>query len=240
MITVATTWATDQPIDRKTQIDAALRAQISSRLPGAKPDEVEFLPDIGLYEVRLGGRTVYVTADGKHLITGELIDIATKENISDNRRAARTVGELDGIKEQDLIIFEPIGLVKHTITVFIDPDCTYCRKLHSQIKELNQLGVRVRYAAYPRSGPRTESWVKTESVWCSSDRRQALTQAMLDKGIQESKCSTPVAGQYEFGKRVGVLGTPAILNEDAKLINGYLPPDQLVAKLDSLRGTRQK
>ena len=31
--------------------------------------------------------------------------------------------------------------VKHTITVFTDIDCTYCRKLHSEIGELNKLGV---------------------------------------------------------------------------------------------------
>ena len=49
--------------------------------------------------------------------------------------------------------------------------------MHSEIAELNRLGIRVRYLMFPRGGPDTESWYKAVSVWCSADRKDALTRA---------------------------------------------------------------
>ena len=77
-----------------------------------------------------------------------------------------------------MVIFSPDN-PRYTVTVFTDVDCQYCRKLHSEIAEINKLGVRVRYVFFPRSGPGTESWHKAEAVWCSANRNEALTRAKL-------------------------------------------------------------
>ena len=41
-------------------------------------------------------------------------------------------------------MFSPVE-PKHTVTVFTDIDCTYCRKLHAQIDEYLENGIAVRY-----------------------------------------------------------------------------------------------
>ncbi|HAH80198.1 MAG TPA: protein-disulfide isomerase, partial [Gammaproteobacteria bacterium] len=33
-----------------------------------------------------------------------------------------------------------------------DVDCGYCRKLHNEMAQINELGIEVRYLAYPRAG----------------------------------------------------------------------------------------
>jgi thiol:disulfide interchange protein DsbC len=140
---------------------------------------------------------------------------------------------LAGVKEDQMIVFAPAN-VKHTITVFTDVDCTYCRKLHSEIGELNKLGVKVRYLAYPRTGPNTESWAKMEQVFCSKDRKQALTSAKMGEPVKGPACgSTPVASEYALGEQIGVNGTPAIITDKGEYIGGYLPAAKLVQYLDS-------
>jgi thiol:disulfide interchange protein DsbC len=120
--------------------------------------------------------------------------------------------------------------------VFTDVDCGYCRKLHSQIAEYNRLGIRVRYAFYPRTGPGTESWHKAEAVWCSVDRQAALTLAKAGKEVPaKPTCgTTPVAHTYELGQELGMRGTPGIFTEHGDYIAGYFAPDRLLQKLKEL------
>jgi thiol:disulfide interchange protein DsbC len=142
-----------------------------------------------------------------------------------------------GVPEANLVVFGPRDPknVKYTITVFTDMDCAYCRALHKQIDEYNRLGIRVRYAAFPRSGPATPSWTRAEQVWCAADRNTMLTRAkqseMYSK-LQGKVCSpNPVAEQYALGKAIGITGTPSIITDTGELLPGYLPPQELLDEL---------
>ena len=75
-----------------------------------------------------------------------------------------------------MLIFSPKN-PQYTITVFTDVDCQYCRKLHSEMAELNKLGCACATCSFRAPGPNTESWRKAEVVWCSADRNEALTRA---------------------------------------------------------------
>src|SRR5690606_2456475 len=132
---------------------------------------------------------------------------------------------------REMIIFKP-AKVKHTITVFTDVECGYCRKLHNEIADLNQRGVQVRYLAYPRTGPGTDDWRKMEAVWCSMDRKKAITDAKAGREVKSQQCSTPIAKQFKLGEQLGVRGTPAIFTSGGDYIGGYLTPDQMVKELD--------
>jgi len=134
-----------------------------------------------------------------------------------------------------MVVFSPAD-PKYTITVFTDVDCPYCQAMHKQIAEYNRLGVRVRYVFYPRTGPNTDSWHKAEQVWCSADRKAALTDAKLGKPLKAKACTdTPVAMEYALGQEVGLEGTPAVLSSNGTMVGGYLPPDQMVEKLKLLQ-----
>jgi thiol:disulfide interchange protein DsbC len=122
--------------------------------------------------------------------------------------------------------------VKHSVTVFTDIDCTYCRKLHAQIDQYMEQGIKVRYVLYPRNGPASRAWSTSEDVWCSQDRSKALTAAKLDRAFQTSKCdASMITTHYSLGRDIGLSGTPAIVLEDGTLISGYLPPDALASRL---------
>jgi thiol:disulfide interchange protein DsbC len=217
------------------------RTVIAAKFPGLSPDDVRPSKIKGMYEVRIGADSAYVTADGKYVIAGDMYDLDTRENITEQTRASERRATLAKLDERDMIVFAPAGgKAQHTITVFTDVDCGYCRKLHSEIDQLLQLGVRVRYLAYPRAGPDTNDWRKMEAVWCAKDRKQAITKAKRGEDVKASDCaSTPVAKQFALGEQMGVRGTPAIFTMDGDYIGGYLPPAQMKKQLDELRAAAQ-
>ncbi len=214
-----------------------IRVQLAKKLPGTKPEDIRATPISGLYEIAAGSTSAFITADGKYSIyNGDLYELSTKTNLSENRRIESRMQALAGLKETDTIVFGGAAAPKHTITVFFDVDCGYCRKLHGEVAELNRLGIRVRYTAFPRSGPGTPSWEKMEKVWCAKNRQEALTKVQLDQDIGSATCGvTPVASQYKLGEELGVNGTPAIFTEGGDYIGGYLPPQQLLAHLEELK-----
>jgi thiol:disulfide interchange protein DsbC len=138
---------------------------------------------------------------------------------------------IEAVPENQMVIFSP-PQPKYTVTVFTDVDCAYCRELHRQIADYNRLGVRVRYVFFPRTGPNTESWFKAEQVWCSADRKAALTRAKLGQALDAKPCNnTPVAQEYALAKAIGLDGTPGIIAANGALIGGYLPPSAMIEEL---------
>ncbi|MFZ1906765.1 MAG: DsbC family protein [Steroidobacteraceae bacterium] len=208
------------------------RVEIASRIPGgARPDELRATPIPGIWELTRGGEIAYVSADGKYAISGDLVELKTNTNITAEHRRELHVRMLAAMPESDMVIFGPAD-PKYTITVFTDVDCPYCRKLHSQIAEYNALGVRVRYLAFPRTGPNTPSWTRAEQVWCSADRNAALTHAKLGEELKDKVCANnPVARSWQLGQDFEIQGTPAIVMANGEILPGYMPPDALLKHL---------
>lgn len=217
------------------------RADLLKRLPpGSKLEDLQPSPIPGLYEFSQGADVSYLTADGKYFVDGSIYDMNTHENLSETRRNQARLKMLASIPESQFIVFSP-KVPQYTITVFTDVDCAYCRQLHSEMGELNRLGVRVKYAAFPRTGPGTDSWRKAQAVWCAQDRQAALTQAKRGAPVDTGKlCGhDPVAQEYHLGEALGVRGTPAIISEGGDYISGYLPPAELVRYLKDLKTSRR-
>ncbi len=190
-------------------------------------------PVPGFYEVQHDHDYGYVSTDGKYLLQGDLIAIDTGEQITENRRRADRLLALKALDSKDTIEFAPKApfATKYTITVFTDVDCHYCQLLHSQVAEYNAAGIALRYAFYPRTGPDTESWRKAEAVWCSDDRRAALTKAKQGVNIKARACDNPVKMEYALAEQLGVRGTPMLILPNGEQVMGYLPPKVLAAKL---------
>jgi thiol:disulfide interchange protein DsbC len=207
------------------------RIAIAKKFGEIKLEDVRVSPVNGVYEITRGSEISYVTADGKYAILGDLIDVDSDANLSENRRRVIRARMIETVPENEMLVFSPKD-PKYTITVFTDIDCGYCRRLHSQISEYNRLGIRVRYLFFPRTGPDTDSWHKAEAVWCSSNRNEALTRAKNGEDIKAPKCPTEIIKRdFELGQKLAVEGTPAIFLANGEMLPGYAPPGQLVKYL---------
>ena len=229
--TIASGWALasdDATLDK-------VRAKMNAMLEEIKPENVDRSPVDGWYTVHKGSIVAYVSEDGRYLLQGDLIDLDNQVNLSEQARSDARRQVLASIADDQTIMFSPAD-VKHTVTVFTDVDCTYCRKLHGQIDEYLAEGIEIRYMLYPRNGPASRSWSTSEDVWCASDRSVALTAAKLDRDFKTNKCdASTISKHYMLGQNVGLSGTPAIVFDDGTMISGYLPPASLASRLQMMQ-----
>jgi len=215
-------------------IQDQIRNSLKILLPGIRPDEIRSTPLGNLYEVTFGGRLVYLTADGRFLIQGKIIDLETRTEITEERLSELKMAALAEVNEDQMVIYGPED-AKDTITVFTDIDCGYCRKLHAEMGRYNEAGIRIRYLFYPRAGIGSDSYEKAVSVWCADDRKAAMDKSKAGENIPARTCENPVDEHYALGQTMRVTGTPALLLEGGEMVPGYVPADKLRQALDARR-----
>ena len=209
----------------------ALKGGLADKFPNLEADEIFETPLPGLVEIRQGAMVAYLSVDGRYLFRGDVIDLEGDRNLTQDSMAAGRLELLSGFGDADGVTFAPENPT-HTVTVFTDVDCGWCRELHKEIDEYNALGIAVRYLMWPRGGPDSESWAKAEQVWCADDRQQALTRAKNDKPLPEADCDASIVRKhFETGLRLGVNGTPAIVTDSGQYIGGYKSAPDLAAIL---------
>lgn len=212
---------------------SAVEGQIRALAPQAKSIAISETPIDNLLMVQIDGDIVYATADGKYLVQGRVIDMATREDLTEGAKAEVRRDLLASVDASQQITFAP-EKPAYDLMVFTDIDCGYCRKLHAQMEEYNAQGIAIHYMAFPRAGVGSVSFEKAVSVWCADDQRDALTQAKLGADPVPAKCDDPIAEQYQLGIDLGVSGTPSLLTAEGQMIPGYVPPEQLRERLDRM------
>lgn len=203
-----------------------ITSSLHSRFPDLEISTIRAVGIPGWYEVMLGAEVIYVTGDGRYLFQGELMDLDQHRNLTEEQRSHARVALLKKIPARDMIVFAP-NKTRHSIYVFTDVDCPYCRRLHKDVPKLNAMGIAVKYLAFPRAGIGSDTYHEMEAVWCSRDRNTALTEAKNGVKIKAAKCDDPVKRQFMIGQDMGIRGTPAIYLEDGRHIGGYLTPDEI-------------
>ena len=216
-------------------------SELKEKLSERFPDSIEIvsIKEVGIegyLEVNLKGiEPLFISKDGKYLISGDIYEI-TEQGLVNRSEARRnylrkvTISEID---ESEFIVFKP-NKVEHSIFVFTDVDCGYCRQFHREINDYLDLGIQVNYLAFPRAGIDSKSYKKVVSAWCSSQPNQAITELKLGYEIKENVClNNPVEKHFDLGNSLGVTGTPSIITSEGRLIPGYIPPEDLIGLLNS-------
>jgi len=224
-----------QADDSSAELEA-VRQKVGEMFDMIGPEDISASPVDGWYTIHTGSVVAYISADGRYLLQGDLVDLDNQVNLSENVRNDSRRELMAAVTDDQTIMFTPAE-IKYSVSIFTDVDCTYCRRLHSQIDQYLEHGIQVRYLMYPRNGPASSAWNTAEDVWCASDRQSALTMAKLDRDFPTNKCdASAIQDHYVMGRDVGLNGTPAIVLEDGTLIGGYLAPDQLIATLEQKAG----
>ena len=227
--------------DLKVQLTKALSSVFSKDaiIVNAKATNID-----GVYEVLFNeGTIVYTTLDGEYFFYGKdmvlfkanggnVINLtANTVALAEKDQAKNRIPALEAIERDDLVIFTPKGEVKASIIVFTDIDCGYCRKLHAEIDSYLDLGIEVKYAAFPRAGLSGKSYDKIVTAWCAPNQQETMTLLKSNKIVKMQTCDNPVAQQYQLGRQLGVTGTPSIFTEDGRIVPGYRAAKDLASVL---------
>lgn len=208
----------------KTKLQTALSMPISS---------IGDAPVAGLLQVMTERGLFYVSENGKYLLQARVYNL--DEGMRNETEAALGGVRLGGLAEfNDQMIEYKADNEKYVVSIFTDITCGYCRKLHNEMDQYNDLGITVRYLAFPRGGLNSRSYSDMVSVWCADDQQEAMDNAKAGGNVASKSCETKVAEQYAFGQKVGVNGTPNIIMPDGSVIPGYQPPKQLEEALKAL------
>lgn len=210
--------------ETKSKIEKTLSLDVSAIGDSPVPGLLQLVTSKGFF---------YSSPDGKYLLQARVYNL--DEEMRNETEIALGGMRLDGISEfQDSVIEFKAEKEKYVVNVFTDITCGYCRKLHNEMKDYNDLGITVRYLAFPRGGLRSKSYNDMVSVWCAEDKQTALTEAKNGESVPDTECTNTVANQYNFGQRIGVAGTPNIILPDGSLIGGYQPAPQLLQSLKNI------
>lgn len=212
---------------------SAVEERIRALAPNATSLAISETPIEGILMVQIGGDIIYASADGRYMIQGRVIDMETREDLTEGAKSGMRRELLASVDTSKQISFAPEDPA-FELTVFTDIDCGYCRKLHAQVEEYNEQGIAIKYMAFPRAGIGSRSYEKFVSVWCADDQQAAMTQAKGGADPDPAQCDNPIAEQYQLGQELGVTGTPALLTPEGQLIPGYVPPEQLRQRLDKM------
>lgn len=221
------------------QVEPKVAEKIAAALQKVRPEfqvtSVESAPIAGLYQAQLAnGPMIYVTEDARYFVVGDLFEVTSDGlvNVTEFSRNAERVEALSQLSADDMIVFSPKGEVRAQVTVFTDIDCGFCRKLHQEVPELNEMGVEVRYLGYPRAGIGSDSYKKLLTAWCADNPQQVLTEYKNGKSVPFQTCdSDAVTKGYNLGRELGVNATPSLVFESGELQMGYMKAADLAARL---------
>ena len=216
----------------------AITSKLSNTL-GFEVSQISDSPMQGIAEAITKQGVFYVSFDGNYILQGKLFGI--ENGVTDLTEQSLAKVRVDGIKQFDNhMITYPAKNEKHVVTIFTDITCGYCRKLHGEMADYNNLGITVRYLAYPRSGVRdqtgnySQGFKDLQSIWCHENPSEALTKAKNGGQVAQRICENPIEAQFNFGRQIGVNGTPAIIFENGTMAPGYQPAARLFEALENL------
>jgi len=208
-----------------------LKAKLNTLMPELSLETVRPSAIPGLFEVQRGALFGYVTTDGRFLISGDMINLETGEEITEGSRKQMRVAMIDALGDQYIAFDPPKGAAQNHVTVFVDVDCGYCRKLHDELPSYQALGIGFRYVFFPRAGLGSDSERQLDAAWCSPDRKTAVTKAIHGEKFAAKTCDTPTKKHYELAAKLGVRGTPMMILPSGDIVNGYVPAQVLAERI---------
>ena len=186
----------------------------------------------GLYEVVLkNGQLVYTDAKNSFIIDGNVIDTATRRDVTQQR-----MNELAAIDFSKLPLDQAVKVVKgkgtRVIATFEDPNCGYCKRLGKELEGMDDITVYT--FLYPILSE--DSKTKSDNIWCAKDQGKAWTDWVVGgKEPAGSSCDTgAIARNVELGQSLRISGTPTIFLADGSRIGGYVPRAELEKALSAV------
>jgi thiol:disulfide interchange protein DsbC len=215
------------------QAEQQIKIEIQKKLgPNVKVKSVSAAPVTGLYEVLVGNEIFYTDTSGKYLIQGEIIELASGKNITEQRQT-----DLNRIKWTDLNQANAIKTVRgngsRQLAVFSDPNCGYCKRLEKSLQQLDN--VTVYTYLIPILG--ADSLQKSKQILCSADPYKSYIDWMINGTAPSGKtdCNTPLDKNTAFAKTYGITGTPTLFFTDGSRFPGAVQITDIEKKFSTLK-----
>lgn len=212
----------------------SLTKEEASKLLKLEVDNVSQAAAKGLWEVtgKQNGKTVKV-----HVDYGKKYAIVIQAFIPIEK-----IGKPPEMKKLDvksipladsLIVGDPDA--KNKLIVFSDPDCPYCRKLHTEMKDIvkKRKDISFYVKLFPLIKIHPQSYEKSKAVQCKNSVK-LLDDAFEGKDVPKVECETKVLDEnIKLAEKLGISGTPAIILPDGRVVPGYMDAQNLLKLMET-------
>ena len=179
----------------------------------------------GLFRVamKMQGKIIpiYLDASGSYLITGNVIRIKDRKNLTEAYFQKLNPVDTSIIPLEDaLILGSPQASQK--VIVFTDPHCPYCSKLHNVLHEAVKTNPDLVF--YIKLIPFKQSSKKiTKTILCNKSMEQ-LEMAFSGQALPEPTCESDIVEKnLALAQKLGIRGTPAVILPNGQISSGFRP-----------------
>ena len=215
---IAAVLATPCVAQTTTATAESVAQQLKATYPATTFGTVSTTAWPGVFEVAVGANLAYVDASGQYFMFGHLYDMKAQRDLTAERKDNLTRIDFASLPLKDALT-EVRGNGKHTLVIFSDPDCPYCKKLEADIANLTD--VTLHTFLMPIASLHPQARAKAISVWCAPNRVQAWHTVMRqDQRINAKACEHPVDRNIALAERLGISGTPTLVAADGRVMAG--------------------
>ncbi len=215
---IAAALATPCVAQTTTATAESVAQQLKATYPATTFGTVSTTAWPGVFEVAVGANLAYVDASGQYFMFGHLYDMKAQRDLTAERKDNLTRIDFASLPLKDALT-EVRGNGKHTLVIFSDPDCPYCKKLEADIANLTD--VTLHTFLMPIASLHPQARAKAISVWCAPNRVQAWHTVMRqDQRINAKACEHPVDRNIALAERLGISGTPTLVAADGRVMAG--------------------
>ena len=219
----------NQKDNNEYTIDDA-RDKFSTSYPNLNIDSIERIND-SFFEILIGEQIFYISTDLEYLLAGNIINLDSGKNITQDRIRKHRLAILNTIEDKDTIVYSG-KKIDHSLIIFTDTTCPYCQKLHNEINSLITNNVQVKYVLFSRNGPEDDAYQEMVSIWCSDNQKKSIKTAFNGNFVEQANCKNPLDKNQALAYKLRVNGTPMIFTESGDVIPGYVPHRKIIELLE--------
>lgn len=205
-----------------------------------EPSEVQAM---WVVEVEKRGKRypVYVDFTKSFVMRGEVLRLKDGENLTTQRIASLNRVDVASIPLADALILGKAKAPKRVV-VFTDPQCSYCKKLHAEMKKVVALDPSIVF--YIKMMPlniHPDAYMIAKSIVCNRSLAM-LEESFADRPVRPPLCrGEAVDRNIELARKLGFNSTPTMVLPDGRPFSGYRDAATLLKMLDSkVNATKQE
>jgi thiol:disulfide interchange protein DsbC len=208
---------------------------IKKIIPTATVTDVKMSPIKGVWQIEFdageGKRGGFgLDFSKKYLVQYSTVEAVIKQQQPQPPRKI----DMSKLPLTDAIVLGKTDAAKKVV-VFTDPDCPYCRQLHTIMKQVVAKRSDIAFSLIMNPLPmHKDSPKKAQAILCSRSI-EMLDDAFSGKTVPEPP-ATCTAEAMERGvalaRSLEFNGTPTLVRDDGLVLSGFLPEDKLIDWID--------
>jgi len=205
---------------------------IKKVVPNATVKNVKMSPVKGVWQIEFEAGEGKRGAFGLDFSKKYLVQFASVEDVVKQQKPQKV--DASKIPLIDAITVGA-ATAKNKVIVFTDPDCPFCRQLHTIMKQVVAKRSDVSFALIMNPLPmHKDSPKKAQTILCTKSV-DILDDAFAGKTVPEP-AATCTAEAVERSKKLAnaleFSGTPTLVRDDGLVLSGFLPEEKLIDWID--------